>query len=322
MALLLARKGHEVDILVRKQEVADAINQQRRNPLHLSEFEFPPGVRATTDPAVAFRDAAYMCHAVPVQFSRAALTDVMPFITRDMPVLSLSKGIEQGSLSLMCDLLGSVLGEEHPTAFLSGPAFAREIASELATAVVIASHTPGLAAEFGEILSSESFRCYYTQDVIGVEVGGAVKNVIAIAAGMCEGLGLGTNAMAALVTRGCSETRRLALALGASAVTVGGLSGVGDTFGTCFGPLSRNRQVGVRLGKGETLREILASSNEVAEGVATSLSVVELIKRNDRSYRLDLKFPILFGVAEILQGTRTPREGLLALMTMPLRIED
>jgi glycerol-3-phosphate dehydrogenase (NAD+) len=110
--------------------------------------------------------------------------------------------------------------------------------------------------------------------------------------------------------------------MGASAVTTGGLSGVGDTFGTCFGPLSRNRQVGVRLGKGESLRDILASSNEVAEGVATSLSVVELIKKNDRSYRLDLKFPILFGVAEILQGTRTPREGLLALMTMPLRIED
>jgi len=322
MALLLARKGHRVDLLVRKPQVCDQINEQRRNPLHLSEFEFPALVRATTDPAEAFADAQYMCHAVPVQFSRAALTEVKPHIAPDMPILSLSKGIEQGSLSLMCDLLGNIVGDEHPMAFLSGPAFAREIAAELATAVVIASHTPGLAAEFGAILSSDVFRCYYTPDVIGVEVGGAVKNVIAIAAGMCEGLGLGTNAMAALVTRGCSETRRLALALGASAVTIGGLSGVGDTFGTCFGPLSRNRQVGVRLGQGESLREILASSNEVAEGVATSLSVVELIKQNDRSYRLDLKFPILFGVAEILQGKRTPREGLLALMTMPLRIED
>lgn len=207
MALLLSRKGHRVDLLVRKRQVCDHINEQRRNPTYLSEFELPALVRATTDPAEAFRDAQYMCHAVPVQFSRAALTEVQPHMAPGMPILSLSKGIEQGSLSLMCDLLGSVLGEEHPMAFLSGPAFAREIAAELATAVVIASDTPGLASEFGSMLSSDVFRCYYTQDVIGVEVGGAVKNVIAIAAGMCEGLGLGTNAMAALVTRGCSEVR-------------------------------------------------------------------------------------------------------------------
>jgi glycerol-3-phosphate dehydrogenase (NAD+) len=205
--LLLARKGHRVDILVRKKHVCDHINQQRRNPLRLTEFEFPPEIRATTSAAEAFEGATYMCHAVPVQFSRAALTEIKPHLGPDVPILSLSKGIEQGSLSLMCDLLGNVLGPEHPMAFLSGPAFAKEIAGELATAVVIASNTPGLASEFGEILNSDVFRCYYPQDVVGVEIGGAVKNVIALAAGMCEGLGLGTNAMAALVTRGCSEVR-------------------------------------------------------------------------------------------------------------------
>ncbi len=152
-------------------------------------------------------------------------------------------------------------------------------------------------------------------------MGGAVKNVIAIAAGMCEGLGLGTNAMAALVTRGCLEMQLIALSMGGRPSTLSGLSGVGDTFGTCFGPLSRNRKTGVRLGKGETLKDILASSTEVAEGVDTATSLVELIKKNNRSYRRDLKFPIIFGVAEILKGERTPREGLLDLMNLPLRAE-
>jgi len=153
-------------------------------------------------------------------------------------------------------------------------------------------------------------------------VGGAVKNVIAIAAGMCEGLGLGTNAMAALVTRGCTEMRKLVVVCGGEPSTVFGLSGVGDTFGTCFGPLSRNRQVGMRLGRGETLEEILASSSEVAEGVATSRAITKLVEKRVKGYRRDLKYPILFGVAAILDGKITPREGLERLMEMPLRVED
>jgi len=181
----------------------------------------------------------------------------------DVPVVSLSKGIETSTLCLMCDVLAECLGEERPIAVLSGPAFAGEIAAGLATAVTVACVDRDLANDLMELLATTNFRALYSPDVIGVEVGGAVKNVIAIAAGMCEGLGLGTNAMAALVTRGCSEMRRLVSVCGGEPATVFGLSGVGDTFGTCFGPLSRNRQVGLRLGRGEALSVILGSSSEV-----------------------------------------------------------
>ena len=222
----------------------------------------------------------------------------------------------------MCEILPEVLGRDNRGyAFLSGPSFAREIAEGLATAVVVASEDRRLAYEFSAILSSTSFRVFTSQDVVGVEVGGAVKNVIALAAGMCEGLDLGTNAVTALVTRGCYEMQRIALAMGGRSSTIMGLSGVGDTFGTCFGPLSRNRNLGIRLGRGEKLQDILDSATEVAEGVETAFALERLIKRNHKSYRLDLKFPIVFGVAEILRGDSTPREGLESLMLMPLRPE-
>lgn len=163
---------------------------------------------------------------------------------------------------------------------------------------------------------------FTTKDVIGVEIGGAVKNVIALAAGMCEGLGLGTNAMSGLVTRGCAEMRRLGMVFGARPSTIAGLSGVGDTFGTCFGPLSRNRSFGYRLGKGETMEDILSSTTEVAEGVDTSIALVKMIKTQCKGYRLDLKYPILFGVADILEGSQTPEDGLKGLMNMPMRREN
>jgi len=223
---------------------------------------------------------------------------------------------------LMAEVLEDCLGSERPLAFLSGPAFASEIAEGLVTAVTIASADRELANDLMELLASTNFRALYSPDVVGVEVGGAVKNVIAIAAGMCEGLGLGTNAMAALVTRGCTEMRKLVVVCGGEPSTVFGLSGVGDTFGTCFGPLSRNRQVGMRLGRGETLHEILSSSSEVAEGVATSRAITKLVEKRVKGYRRDLKYPILFGVAAILDGKITPREGLERLMEMPLRVED
>jgi glycerol-3-phosphate dehydrogenase len=223
---------------------------------------------------------------------------------------------------LIYDILKECLGEDRSYAFLSGPSFAREICEGVATAVVIASEDLLLADDLADILSGDNFRVFTTKDVVGVEIGGAVKNVIALAAGMCEGLGLGTNAMSGLVTRGCAEMRRLGLTLGARPSTISGLSGVGDTFGTCFGPLSRNRKFGYRLGKGETVDEILASSTEVAEGYETSLALVAMIKSRCKGYRLDLKFPILFGVADILEGKQTPEDGLKGLMNMPMRMES
>jgi glycerol-3-phosphate dehydrogenase (NAD+) len=192
----------------------------------------------------------------------------------------------------------------------------------VATAVVIASEDIMLADDLADLMAGEDFAVFTSRDVIGVEVGGAVKNVIAIAAGMCEGLGLGTNAMSGLVTRGCGEMRRLGIYLGARPSTISGLSGVGDTFGTCFGPLSRNRKFGYRLGKGETPDEIRASMTEVAEGVDTSIALVKMIKTSCKGYRLDLKYPILFGVAAIIEGEMKPLEGLQGLMNFPTRMEN
>lgn len=322
IACVLARKGVPVTLIVRKDHVAKQINEEHTNPYYQSELILPPTVYATTDAASALCDADFVFHAVPVQFSREVLRKVAPLIPEGVPVISLSKGIETDTLYLMCDLLEDCLGDKHPLAFLSGPAFAKEIAEGLVTAVTVACADRELGNALLELLASTNFRALYTSDVVGVEVGGAVKNVIAIAAGMSEGLGLGTNAMAALVTRGCTEMRRLVQVCGGEPSTVFGLSGVGDTFGTCFGPLSRNRQVGYRLGQGESLDSILASTSEVAEGVATARAVTKLIDEKVQGYRKDLKYPIMFGVAAILEGKLSPKEGLERLMAMPLRLEE
>jgi len=321
MACVCARKGIASTLLMRNREHAKAINEERRHPRYLSDIELPGAIRATTDASEALAAPTFVIHAVPVQYSRRYLRKIAKLVPAGVPVLCTSKGIEKKSLELMCEILPEVLGPERGYAFLSGPSFAREIAEGLATAVVVASDDRRLAYEFSAILSSTSFRVFTSQDVVGLEVGGAVKNVIALAAGMCEGLDLGTNAVTALVTRGCYEMQRIALAMGGRSSTIMGLSGVGDTFGTCFGPLSRNRNLGIRLGRGERLNDILDSATEVAEGVETAFALERLIKRNHKSYRLDLKFPIVFGVAEILRGDSTPREGLESLMLMPLRPE-
>jgi glycerol-3-phosphate dehydrogenase (NAD+) len=321
----------------------------------MSDFILPAKIRATADPAACLPDATYIIHAVPVQYSRTFLNSIKEYIPPNTPILSGSKGIETTSLGFMADILKECLGEERSYAFLSGPSFAREICEGVATAVVVASEDLLLARDIAELLSDEAFRIFTSKDVVGIEVGGAVKNVIALAAGMCEGLGLGTNAMSGLVTRGCGEMRRLGVYFGARPSTIAGLSGtyyttgyqhaigvcplvrvwglwrsaiccaslgVGDTFGTCFGPLSRNRKFGYRLGQGETMEEILASSTEVAEGVDTSIALVNLIKAKCKGYRMDLKYPILFGIAAILQGQLTPREGLKGIMEMPFLMES
>eukprot|EP00903_Cladosiphon_okamuranus_P006247 g6131.t1 len=321
LSLVLARNEIPTTLLVRTDSVAEHVNEHHEHPSYLKGITLPPHIVATADPKEALSDATFIIHAVPVQYTRKFLENVVQHMPAGTPILSVSKGIETSSLMLMNDILKDMCGAERSYAFLSGPSFAREIAMNQATAVVIASDDSCLANDMAKLLSSPTFRCFTSKDVIGVEVGGAVKNVIALAAGMCEGLGLGTNAMAGLVTRGCGEMRRLAIILGGKSHTLSGLSGVGDTFGTCFGPLSRNRNFGIRLGKGESMEEILASSTEVAEGVDTALALADLIRKTDKSYRIDLKYAIIFGVAEILKGTRSPKEGLEDLMTMPLKAE-
>mmetsp|Transcript_18400 Transcript_18400/g.36769 ORF Transcript_18400/g.36769 Transcript_18400/m.36769 type:complete len:429 (-) Transcript_18400:9-1295(-) len=322
LASTVARNGVGTTLLVRDAETAASINSDRRHPRYMSDLALPPAVSATADPEVALKSATYIIHAVPVQYSRAFLRQIASHVPPHTPVLSASKGIETTSLGFMNEILEEELGTEREYAFLSGPSFAREIMECLATAVVVASTDKQLASDLADLLSSPTFRVFTSSDVTGVEVGGSVKNVIAISSGICEGLNLGMNAQASLVTRGCAEMRRLGLYMGAEPSTLAGLSGVGDTFGTCFGPLSRNRAFGVRLGKGETMAEILADTNEVAEGVDTAFALVDLIKGKSKGYRLDLKYPIIFGVRNILEGKLDAREGLEGIMGSPMRHES
>ena len=225
LATVVAKKGVPTTLLVRSDDVATNINENHRHPTYMSDICLPRTVRATTDKKTALSDATYIIHAVPVQYTRAFLDSVKDAIPANVPILSASKGIETSSLGFMADILKECLGEDRSYAFLSGPSFAREICEGVATAVVIASEDIMLADDLAELMSGEDFAVFTSRDVIGVEVGGAVKNVIAIAAGMCEGLGLGTNAMSGLVTRGCGEMRRLGIYLGARPSTISGLSG-------------------------------------------------------------------------------------------------
>jgi glycerol-3-phosphate dehydrogenase (NAD+) len=225
LASVCARKGIPTTLLVRSKEIADEINTTHKHPRYMKDIVLPARVRATADPSECLPDATYIVHAVPVQYSRTFLESVAQYIPPNTPVLSGSKGIETTSLGFMLNILKETLGDDRPYAFLSGPSFAREICEGVATAVVVASEDLLLAQDLAELLSDENFCVFTSKDVVGVEIGGAVKNVIALAAGMCEGLGLGTNAMSALVTRGCGEMRRLGLTFGARSSTISGLSG-------------------------------------------------------------------------------------------------
>ncbi|CAM9652221.1 unnamed protein product [Heterosigma akashiwo] len=269
-ASVLARKKFPVTVLVRKEEIAKHINEKHMHPVYLQNVTLPENIRATTDAREALSDATFIIHSIPVQHSRRFLEEHRNLFPRSAPILSLSKGIETGTLSTMDEILRQTLGQDGSYAYMSGPSFAREMALEQATAVVFASRDEQLAEDLALAFSGPSFKCFTTTDVIGLEIGGAVKNVGSLAAGMCEGLDLGTNAKAGLVTRGCAEMRRLATLMGGRASTVSGLSGVGDAFATCFGPLSRNRSFGYRLGRGESVQDILGSMSEVGEGVQTS----------------------------------------------------
>ena len=225
LATVVARKGVPTTLLVRSDDVATTINETHHHPTKMPDIPLPRTIRATTDKKSALSDATYIIHAVPVQYTRSFLETVKDDIPSGVPILSASKGIETSSLGFMADILKECLGEDRSYAFLSGPSFAREICEGVATAVVIASEDLLLADDLADLMAGEDFAVFTSRDVIGVEVGGAVKNVIAIAAGMCEGLGLGTNAMSGLVTRGCGEMRRLGIYLGARPSTISGLSG-------------------------------------------------------------------------------------------------
>ena len=315
LAMHFGRAGCDVTLWAREREVVDGINRERRNPLFIPEFAFPDEVRATAVLGQAASGAEAIVFVVPVQFARAVLHELRGALAADVPLVSASKGIEVSTLERVDQIVVDELGLE-PGRFvaLSGPSFAREVAAGLPTAAVLAGVDEGRVRLLQQGFSTPTFRFYGSTDTVGVELSGALKNVIAIAAGMAFGLGLGHNALAALLTRGLHEIARLGVALGGRPDTFRGLAGMGDLVLTCTGGQSRNRAVGERLGRGERLADIVGG-REVAEGVPTARAAAELARRHG------VEMPITFAVEAILAGALPPREAVTALMTRELKDE-
>lgn len=314
---VLAAREHDVTIWARDPETAEAIERDRFNPRYLSEFELPANITATADLNEALADKEIVICAVPSHGVREVMGRASKAIVPDAILVSTVKGIEVETGMTMHRVLEDVLPESlHPRIVcLSGPSFAREIAEHKPTAVTLACREESYAIAVQTALSCPWFRCYTHDDVVGTEIGGALKNVVAIAVGICDGLETGLNARAGLMTRGLREITRLGQALGANPLTFLGLSGMGDLILTCTGDLSRNRRVGLELGRGRSLDEIVGSMSQVAEGVRTTYAVCEL------ATRLGVEMPIAFSVRQILRGEVDPRAGGMALMTRQLRSE-
>ncbi|XP_010540013.1 PREDICTED: glycerol-3-phosphate dehydrogenase [NAD(+)] 2, chloroplastic isoform X1 [Tarenaya hassleriana] len=318
MAAHVARRkeGLEVSMLVRDPIVCQSINEDHRNCKYFPEHKLPENVVATSDAKSALLGADYCLHAVPVQFSSSFLEGISDYIDPGLPFISLSKGLELNTLRMMSQIIPNALkNPRQPFVALSGPSFALELMNELPTAMVVASKDKKLANAVQQLLASSYLRINTSSDVTGVEIAGALKNVLAIAAGIVEGMKLGNNSMAALVSQGCSEIRWLATKMGAKPTTITGLSGTGDIMLTCFVNLSRNRTVGVRLGSGEKLEDILGSMNQVAEGVSTAGAVIALAQK------YNVKLPVLTAVARIIDSELTPNKAVLELMGLP-QIEE
>ncbi len=317
LALHCARE-HDVRIWARNPTLAASIERERRNPAYLSHVSLPERVRATADLAEALEDRELVICAVPSHGVREVMTRAAAHLPEGAIVVSTVKGIELGTWMRMDQVLEEVLGARHlpRLVFLSGPSFAREIADGMPTAVTLACRDETYAISVQESLSSPWLRCYSTTDVVGVELGGALKNVVAIAVGICDGLGLGHNARAGLMTRGLREITRLAVAQGADPLTFLGLAGMGDLVLTCTGDLSRNRSVGLALGRGERLDDIVRSMSGVAEGVNTTTAACALARIHG------VEMPIAAGVGRILAGELDPKDAPLHLLSRQLRPEN
>jgi glycerol-3-phosphate dehydrogenase (NAD(P)+) len=310
LAVVARRAGSEATIWARDPAIATAINERRQNPVYLAGILLDPAIRATTDLVEAIAGADAIVLAVPAQFLRDVLTALKPHLRADLPLLLCAKGIETGSLLTMSELVGA-LCPESTLAVLSGPSLAAEVARDLPAAVVIASRDPALARQFMAALGSTRFRPYLSEDPIGVEIGGAVKNVLAIACGIVIGRGLGDNAHAALITRGLAEMIRLGVAKGARAETFAGLSGLGDLVLTG----SRNHALGVALGGGQNLDEALAGRRSIVEGVASAAAIAALASR------LGVEMPIVAAVDAVLHRGMTINQMIGQLLARPYRAE-
>ena len=298
----------------RREELAEAIAREGCNPDYLPKLDLPPGVRATSSLAEAVDRAEVVVMAVPSHGFRGVLDQARAHLRASVPLVSLTKGVEQGTLARMTEVIAEV-APGHPYGVLTGPNLVGEIVAGYPTASVIAATDTALATELQQLFSTATFRVYTNPDVVGCELGGALKNVVAIAAGISDGMGFGDNTRAALITRGVAELTRLGVALGGQPLTFGGLTGMGDLVATCCSHRSRNRWVGEELAKGRPLAEITAGTRMVAEGVRTSAAVVELASR------VGVEMPIADQVVAVLSGATPPAEVVAALMGRVMKPE-
>jgi len=317
IALTRSRQAHRVALWVFEADIAERLRASRVNDVFLPGFEVPPQVQVTSALGEALAEADIVLGVMPSAHARKLYAQMKPLLAPEAVFVSATKGLDHAALKRVTEVIQEVISPEMPVrvAALSGPSFAREVARGDPTAVVIASPDRELAALVQEEFSGPTFRLYTNDDIVGVEMGGAVKNVIAIAAGVCEGLGFGHNTIAALITRGLVEMTRLAVASGARRETLAGLAGMGDLVLTCTGGLSRNRSVGVELGKGRKLEEIVASTRMVAEGVGTTAATMQLARK------LSVEMPITEQMHAVLYEGRAPREAIRELMERRLKHE-
>jgi glycerol-3-phosphate dehydrogenase (NAD(P)+) len=315
-ATVLAQAGNRVSVWGRRESLCDAINSRHENPDYLPGLRLPDAITATHDPAAAADGAEAIVLAVPSQSLRGNLKDWAGVLPAAVPLVSLMKGVEVGTMKRMSEVIAELTGARpERIAVVSGPNLAREIAEGQPAAAVVACTDEGTAERLQKLCHSPTFRPYTNNDVIGCELGGATKNVIALAVGMAVGLGFGDNARASVITRGLVETARLGTALGADEHTFSGLAGLGDLVATCSSPLSRNRTFGEKLGRGMTVAEIAGATRQVAEGVKSCASISEL------AHHHDVEMPIAEHVTRVVAGEMTPKDMLFSLVSRSAKSE-
>jgi len=317
LALVAARSGNRVRLWAHDAEVAALLRRERDNKIYLPGFTLPGKIEPTDDLAEALGETEFVVTVIPSHVCREVYCQMLPHLRPQMVFVSATKGIEIATQMRIEEVVRDVLHDHFEPRYvaLSGPSFALEVARDEPCAIVAASHSPAWALAVQSAFSSRRFRVYTNNDVVGVEIGGAVKNVMAIATGAVNGLGLGYNSAAALVTRGLAEMTRLVVKLGGRSETMAGLAGMGDLVLTCFGSLSRNRHVGYELGRGRKLSEIIGEMREVAEGVKTARATHELAQR------IGVEMPITDGVYQMLYQDKSPQELMIELMERPLKGE-
>jgi len=317
LAIVLAPRFERVSLWAHEADLVERMCASRENDVFLPGFSLAPNIQPSASLRFALEDADVVIGVMPSRFARGIYREMAPYLRPEMRFVSATKGLEHGTLLRMSEVARQTIGErfEPRIAVLSGPTFAREVAGGEPAAVVIASEDQEMAASIQRDFSGPTFRLYVNDDPAGVEIGAALKNIIAIGAGICEGLGLGSNTQAALLTRGLAEITRLAIALGGRPRTLSGLAGLGDLVLTCNGALSRNRSVGIELAKGRKLAEIVSSMKMIAEGVETTAAAVELARK------LHVDMPITEQMAAILEGRSAPHEAIRELMERALKPE-